>query len=212
LLSREIVIDDWSFLWNIFNRLREVTVQKKVPDLIRDIYRRMREAMGVEQSELARKIGVTVSRLSKWEHSKGSLRPEQVLRLGDELKACADAQAKKYAGEPLEVFTGQLFKQLREAHGISQMELAERAGLLQFTISMFETGHRQLKPRAAERLADAMKRAMQERREEIRMYQEMGANLLAKAIDTERTRQVDKTIESLEEAEKHDAVVAKTAK
>src|SRR5262249_20292321 len=143
----------------------------EVNPLIRDVYRRLRLALGAEQAPLAKKIGVSVSKLSKWESDKGNLTDEQMKKLGDELHLLAEKHKEQYEGKPLEIFTPALFRQLREAHGISQTELANRAGLLQFTISMFECGHLELKRHDAERAVDALKRAMAERGEEIEQYQ-----------------------------------------
>ena len=161
-------------------------MQKGLNPLIRDVYRRLRDAMGVEQAIVAAKIGVSASKLSRWEQDKGGLKDEQIVRLGEELRALAQEHEKKYADNTLEIFTRQLFRQLREAHGISQTALAERAGLLQFTISMFETGHTQLKRHEAERANNALKAVMAEREKEIKQYQEIAASLQRQAASLQR--------------------------
>src|SRR6266566_3277618 len=152
-------------------------MQPKLDPLIRDIYRRLREAMGIGLSELARKLGINAGRLSKWELDKAGLREEKVKLLGEVLNARADAHVKKYSDMSLEFFTSKLFKELREAHGLSQAEMANRAGILRFTISMFEIGHKQLKSHEQDRASDAIRRVIAEREEQIRRYQKIAAEL-----------------------------------
>src|SRR5215831_8334570 len=152
--------------------------QEVVNQLIRDVYRRWREALGKEQSVLADAIGVSVSKLSKWEWDQGSMTDEQIERLGEELRKLSEKQ-----DEPLELpqaphtlgttFSRQLFRQLRESNGLSQTALAERAGLLQFTISMFETGQAQMKRHEEERAINALKAVIREREQEIKQYQQI---------------------------------------
>src|SRR5205807_1218103 len=89
----------------------------------------------------------------------------------------ADAHVKKYSSMSLEFFTSKLFKELREAHGLSQAEIANRAGILRFTISMFEIGHKQLKSHEQDRASDAIRRVIAEREEQIRRYQKIAAEL-----------------------------------
>jgi len=149
------------------------TMQTEINPLIRDVYRRMREALGIEQAFLAKKIHCTISKLSKWEQDEGDLKDAQVKQLGDELRKLAGQREKRYAelfgsiDPALQIFTPAIFRELRELHGLSQSELANRAGLLQFSVSMFETGHRILGKHEAERAVNALKAVIGEREKEI---------------------------------------------
>jgi len=151
--------------------------------LIRDIYRRLREALGADQSAVAKKIHCSTSKLSKWETDKGNLKDEQVTQLGDVLWKLADEREKKYVelfnriDPALHTFTRIVFRELRELHGVSQTELAERAGIIRFFVTMFEIGQRNLKRHEAERATNALKAIIAEREEQIRQYQKIAAEL-----------------------------------
>lgn len=147
-------------------------MRKKVKPLIRDIYRRWREAMGIEQSLLAKTIGVSVSKLSKWEQDKANLTEQQIGLLGEGLRRVAEERAKKYAHINIAIgaHSRELFKQLRESYGISQSELAKRAGVLQFAISGFECETAGLNRYEEERAKDALQRFVNERKELIEKF------------------------------------------
>src|SRR3989442_9837333 len=91
-------------------RYRNPALSPDVAPLIRDIYRRLRESMGIKQGDLASKIGVSGGRLSKWEQEKAELSEKQIAHLGKALEAAAEKHTKKYADVTLGFFSANLFK------------------------------------------------------------------------------------------------------
>src|SRR5438876_10080634 len=96
-------------------RYRNPALSSDVAPLIRDIYRRLRESMGIKQGYLASKIGVSGGRLSKWEQEKAELSEKQIALLGKALETAAQKHITKYAGGALRVPSAGLLKELREA-------------------------------------------------------------------------------------------------
>jgi transcriptional regulator with XRE-family HTH domain len=146
-------------------------------DLIRDICRRWREALGLKQGPLAKKIGVSGSTLSKWENSdKVELTGEQLDKLFGELRRVSSIREKKYGDAALQTSCNVLFdnlKQSREENGLSQARLAERAGLMRVALIMIETGNMRLNGYERERAENALRACVVERQEQIKRYQQM---------------------------------------
>lgn len=61
--------------------------------------RRRRWVLGLTQAELARRVGVTVDAISKWEHARRAPRATKLARLADALELPAEELVRYYEYE-----------------------------------------------------------------------------------------------------------------
>jgi transcriptional regulator with XRE-family HTH domain len=107
------------------------------------VFRKMREGLGIPQTVLANKVGMSDSKLSRWENGQGDLSSEEMDRIGDVLDVALSERVAATSG-PLASSEREAVKLLRKLYGIGQIELARKAELSQATISLYENGHIEL--------------------------------------------------------------------
>ena len=86
----------------------------------------------------------------------------------------------------MRVHSAALFKELREAHGISQEAIAKRAGILQVSVCMFEIGSRSLKREEEERAQNALRAIIQEKQDWLMYYRRLAKELQMRLDNTDK--------------------------
>ena len=127
-----------------------------------------RQQNGLNQGELARKVGVSQATVSNWE--TGKQRPDErqfnKVRaiLGDNLFSSQSVQGPSDGVS----IVGPWLSRARQRRGLTQQELADKAGVSKVTISLIETG-RALNPRT--KTIRLLEKALEERLEDAAMRQ-----------------------------------------
>jgi len=116
-----------------------------------------REQNGLSQNELASKLGISQGTVSNWETGKAQPDAGQLKRLKSILGP--EIFSEQWTPGVLEgpSIVGAWLSKARQKSGLTQQELAEKAGVTQVTISHIETGRaRNPQPRTIKLLGDAL--------------------------------------------------------
>jgi transcriptional regulator with XRE-family HTH domain len=109
---------------------------KTAADHEREIFRKMRRGLGLRQLEMSKATGIEQSRLSRWENGHIELSRAEILKIGDVIDvAIATRERGPSPAKP------NWEADYRRRNGVTQHELAQKLGLDDNTISMFENGH-----------------------------------------------------------------------
>jgi len=128
---------------------------------VRKAYREMRRWLGLTQIALAKSAGLSSDKLARWEKGQAKFNEEDISKLGSALDAATIVRAETVKG-PL-AGSGVAVRSLRKSYGITQEELARRAGMTQAAISLFENGWDALDPQEAKQLYAACEELVRER-------------------------------------------------
>ena len=135
--------------------------KKKDEREVRKAYREMRRWLGLTQIALAKSAGLSSDKLARWEKGQAKFIEEDISKLGSALDAATIVRAETVKG-PL-AGSGVAVRSLRKSYGITQQQLARRAGMTQAAISLFENGWDALDPQEAKQLYAACEELVRER-------------------------------------------------
>lgn len=105
-----------------------------------------RQQNGLSQGELARKMGVSQGTISNWERRKQRPSKSQINKLSSILGAHSFSGRRRPEISEGPSLAGVWLSKARQKSGLTQQELADKAGVAQVTISLIETG-RAVNPR-----------------------------------------------------------------
>ena len=116
------------------------------------VFHEMRKGLGIRQIDLAQAAKVFQSKLSAWEHGRGGLNQDEILRVADALDAAIAQVADDGRLKPSEktpasdrsVKQGKTLADRRRAAQVTQQELAEKSRIPRSEVSLFETGYIEL--------------------------------------------------------------------
>ncbi len=136
---------------------------------------------GWTQQQLADKLGVTDITISNWENGHSCPQPSNLQAIENalgELPAFATSVERSEEDRTTTPF-GAWLRNTRLSKGLSQIELAERAGVSDITISYIETGRTQSpRPQTIRALKDALGETLTaEVEEDLEAEQEVGEGL-----------------------------------
>jgi transcriptional regulator with XRE-family HTH domain len=133
------------------------------------VFRVVRRFAGLTQLALAKVTGVASYKIARWEKGKAELTPGEIKRLQDAVTDAGLARSKnEQPEEPSPENHAKIHAKnvatTRRGYGISQKELAKRAGMTQGDISKYENGYLALDLDHEIRLMDALEKLIAERR------------------------------------------------
>src|SRR6266699_3082647 len=129
----------------------------------KDIIRKTRKGHGLTLAQIASETKISLSKLSRWENAKAKLTPEELKRAMAVLDRAVMRKTESVPG-PLQDYNGPAVKQLRRAYGISQVELAKRAGIAQSVLSLFENAYVAFEPKELQGLKAALNSLIERRK------------------------------------------------
>ena len=140
---------------------------RRCPDMKdKDLVRKMRKGHGLTLAVLAKETGISLPKLSRWEHDKAKLTPEEVEKVMAAIDRAVIRQAESVPG-PLADHGGGAVKRLRRLYGINQLELAKRAGIAQSVISLFENAYADFEPEELQALEVALNSLIEEKKSSL---------------------------------------------
>lgn len=119
--------------------------------------RMLREAKGLTKSQLAKRAGLSPSSLSQYEQGMHIPGPQNANKLAEALGVSMQYLLPNLSKEELlKLSIGKRIYSLRRQNGLSQVDLAKKAGIIQQLLSQYEKGSRIPAPSIAEKLAKAL--------------------------------------------------------
>src|SRR6266542_624000 len=156
---RNIILDKLGIYEKM--KLRRCTDMKD-----KDLVRKMRKGHGLTLAVLAKETGISLPKLSRWEHGKAKLTPAAVEKVKAAIDRAVMRKTESVRG-PLANQGGGAVKRRRRACGISQVELAKRAGIAQSVLSLFENAYVDFEPEELQALEVALNSLIEEKKSSL---------------------------------------------